>query len=223
MSLILHLETATESCSATLAENGKILATIEETKQNIHGEKLSVFVDECLRKAGKKMDHLEALAVSSGPGSYTGLRIGVSLAKGICYALNIPFISIDTLHAMTAGIASVKPGYDLYCPILDARRNEVFTTLLTPSLDPIVETKAMIIDPESFSDHLLSHRILFFGNGAEKCSLIIKDPNANFELDFSNSASHMVAEALRKKKSNQYENLAYFEPSYLKEFMGKLP
>ena len=226
MSLILSLETATSSCSVALSLNGEVLACRELNERNVHASYITVFVDAVLKEAGRKMKDVDAVAVSRGPGSYTGLRIGVSTAKGLCYALDIPLISVNTLEAMAAGLS--KSGrFDkevLFCPMIDARRMEVFTAVFNSKGKEISPVEAKIIDEASFSELLSNHKIIFFGDGAEKCERVLgENENALFVTDFVNSAKDLVDIAGHKFQERNFENTAYFEPFYLKDFLTTQP
>lgn len=223
MSLILQIETATTVCSVALSENGSILACKELQQRNVHAEVITLFIDEVLRSAGKQYHQLSAVAVSCGPGSYTGLRIGISVTKGICYALDIPMIAVETLQAMTDGMIfeiSAR-GKALFCPMIDARRMEVFTAVFDAKGDRIDATSAQIIDQNSFSELLKSNQVIFFGDGAEKCSeLLAVNPNAQIISGFQNSARHLTKRAAEKFMAKDFEDTAYFEPFYLKDFIA---
>ena len=225
MSLILQIETATTVCSVALSENGSVLAQKEVQQRNIHAEAITVFIDGILKDAGKQYHELNAVAVSCGPGSYTGLRIGVSVAKGLCYALDIPLIAIETLEAMTNGLIAQNTFDEqsdlLLCPMIDARRMEVFTAVFNIKSERIRPTSAEIIDGNSFDDLLKTHKIIFFGDGAVKCSEVLgKNPNVQIIPEFLNSASHLTKKAIEKYKTQSFEDVAYFEPYYLKDFIA---
>lgn len=175
--------------------------------------------------AGKKMDDLAAVAVSMGPGSYTGLRIGVSTAKGLCYALDIPLIAINTLEAMANGFKASHPGDSaFFCPMIDARRMEVYTAVYNHQLEEILPVAARIIDAESFAGLLENQEIIFFGDGAMKCSDVLAgNPNARFSPDFLNSAKDFTILAYKKFSEAKFEDVAYFEPFYLKDFLVTQP
>lgn len=225
MSLILQIETSTTSCSVALAQNGKVLSHKSINQRNIHAEVITVFIDEILAENGLNFTELDAVAVSSGPGSYTGLRIGVSTAKGLCFSLDKPLIAVETLRAMAAGYLSRFPNQPeqkfLLCPMIDARRMEVYTALFDQDLNQIQETSAEIISAESFQSVLNQHKIIFFGDGAAKCKTILGDyANAVFIDDFLNEAEDMTLLAEKKFNQKQFEDVAYFEPFYLKDFIG---
>ena len=224
--LILLIETATTTCSVALAEDGRILSKKELNERNIHASHITLFIDEVMHLAGKMYTDLDAVAVSQGPGSYTGLRIGVSTAKGLCFALDIPLIAVSTLQAMAVGVLeniSIKDEKTLLCPMIDARRMEVYTSLFDKNVVEIENTQAKILDETSFDAYLENHPILFFGDGAEKCKpLYGHRSNVRF-VDFENSASHLSALAEQKLKAGKIEDVAYFEPYYLKDFMPTKP
>jgi len=223
MSLILQIETATSICSVALAENGNFMACKEADQRNIHAEKITVFIDEVLHKAGKTYANLDAIAVSSGPGSYTGLRIGVSVAKGLCFALDKPLIAVETLEAMASGFMAQSNISDdaLLCPMIDARRMEVFTAVFDTSGKRVQPTSAEIIDENSFAALLSDHQMIFFGDGAEKCRAVLgSHPNSLIVDDFSNSARYLTGKAYAKYLNREFEDVAYFEPYYLKDFIA---
>ncbi len=220
MALILNIETATEICSVSISKNGKIIDFFETNQQNSHSELLTIYIQKLLEQSNFKFQQLNAVAISSGPGSYTGLRIGTSTAKGLCYALDIPLISVSTLEAIAWG--TIKNNHNdkgLYCPMLDARRMEVYCAVFDINLNYINEIEAKVIDNESFSELLQNHQIYFSGNGSEKCrDILSKYQNANFENIFA-SAKYIAEIAENKYNLNQFENLAYFEPLYLKNYI----
>ncbi|MDP2058618.1 MAG: tRNA (adenosine(37)-N6)-threonylcarbamoyltransferase complex dimerization subunit type 1 TsaB [Flavobacteriaceae bacterium] len=218
MSLILNLETATKNCSVSLSNSGKTIALTEEAGDGfLHGERLHNFIKQTLSQANVDFKDLNAVAVSKGPGSYTGLRIGVSAAKGICFALNIPLISTDTLFCL-AKKTKIKSGFIV--PVIDARRMEVYTATFDEIHQTIEKTSAKIIDEESFDNLLRQGKVYFTGDGADKCKSIITHPNAVFLDSLYPSADEMSAIAFQKFTDKNFENVAYFEPYYLKEFIG---
>lgn len=223
MSLILQIETATTVCSVALSQNGSILSYKEIAQRNVHAELITLFIAEVLKTAGKPYSGLDAVAVSCGPGSYTGLRIGISVTKGLCYALDIPLIAVDTLQAMTDGISQEIP-YDtsvLFCPMIDARRMEVFTAVFDSQGNQVRPASAEIIDENSFADLLGSNKIIFFGDGAAKCTQVLgANPNARIITEFQNSARHLTKNAFEKFQARKFEDTAYFEPYYLKDFIA---
>jgi tRNA threonylcarbamoyladenosine biosynthesis protein TsaB len=223
MALILSLETATSACSVALSIDGEIIASSHLYIGQAASSKLAVMIDELLKRCDKSPKDLSAIAVSAGPGSYTGLRIGVATAKGMCYAMSIPLIAINTLESMAAQIAPHYPEDVLFCPMIDARRMEVYCLVLKKNLDIIEPTQAKVIDESSFSNILEENRIIFFGNGASKCQEAISSDNAIFLSEISPSAVEVGLMAYDKFKIQQFENLADFEPYYLKDFLIKKP
>lgn len=225
--LILLLETATASCSVALAQHGIILAQKEQNERNIHASHITLFIEEVMHKAQKTYSDLNAIAISEGPGSYTGLRIASSTAKGLCFALDIPLIAINTLHAMTAGLltnTSQPPATNtLLCPMIDARRMEVYTALFDVDMLEIETTQAKIIDETSFDNYLNTHTILFFGDGSTKFESLYSDKKNAIFVKFENSASHLAELADYKLKNGIIEDIAYFEPYYLKNFVPTQP
>lgn len=222
MSIILHIETSTEVCSVSLAKNGKILTVKETAEEKSHASTLSVFIDEIIAKAGKP----DAIAVSMGPGSYTGLRIGVSVAKGLCYGFNIPLISVSTLESMSNGFLEnfISPKESvvqktLFSPMIDARRMEVYMALFNSDNKIFREISAKIVQSDSFDELLSEYTIYFFGSGAEKLSDVIVNKNAVFPDNFIHSSVSMASIAIEKYKAGDFVDLAYFEPFYLKDFI----
>jgi len=232
MATILQLETATQVCSAAISIDGKTVALKEQMASNIHAGSLTLFIKEVMDLSGLQFADLDAVAVSKGPGSYTGLRIGVSTAKGICFAIDKPLIAIDTLQMMAGGfLAQQKEGEaqkadeykGLTCAMIDARRMEVFTAVFDADLNYRGNTEAKIVDEHSFADELASGKVTFIGDGALKCAAVIQHPNAVFsELNF-NSAANMSTLAYKAYINNQFEDVAYFEPFYLKDFVLTTP
>jgi tRNA threonylcarbamoyladenosine biosynthesis protein TsaB len=204
-------------------QHGQVLAIKELNERNIHAEVITVFIEELFSTGGKTYNDLDAVAVSSGPGSYTGLRIGVSTAKGLCFALDKPLIGVETMQAMADGmVAKIAASSDiLLCPMIDARRMEVYTALFDAKGNRLRPTSAEIIDEHSFADILQNNAVLFFGDGAEKCrALLEQHPNAQFDTGFVNSATHLAATAQKKFEASIFEDVAYFEPFYLKDFIA---
>ena len=216
MSFILNLETATKNCSVALAKDGKTITCKEIAAQNFsHAEKLHVFIEEILCENNIQFSDLNAIAVSQGPGSYTGLRIGVSSAKGLCYALNIPMIAIDTLQLLAKQI-QIEDG--IIIPMIDARRMEVYAAFYNQEGIIQREISADIIDENSYSAILENHSVYFFGNGAEKCKTTLTHPNAKFIDGMYPLAQNMIALAEKAYAEKKFVDVAYFEPFYLKEF-----
>jgi len=228
MALILSIETATPVCSVCLTERDSILGILETSEHNSHSKVVAVFIEELLRKSGTDKHMLDAVAVSKGPGSYTGLRIGVSTAKGLCYALDKPLISIGTLEAMAYGMkllpSPAKPELPvIFVPMIDARRMEVFTAMFDANLNPVKETSADIITAESFADLLENHHLVIAGDGADKCRSLLTHPNITFLSGFGASARFMTEPANQRFNSGTFEDTAYFEPFYLKDFIAGKP
>jgi len=221
---ILNIETSTQVCSVALAVDGKVVSIRESYVKNAHAESITIFSQEVLTESDLSFDRLDAIAVSKGPGSYTGLRIGVSTAKGFCYALNKPLIAVNTLQALASGMKEeVVDSTDdfLFCPMIDARRMEVYTAVYDHKLDEIQETKAEIINESSFSDIIAKNKIIFAGDGADKCKpLLGRDPNTIFIDNFRASASFLCELAEQKFNNQEFEDVAYFEPFYLKDFVA---
>lgn len=220
MITILQIETSTQYCSAAVSRNGETLNFKIAAGQNLHAGSLTLFIDEVMSQSGLKYADLDAVAVSKGPGSYTGLRIGVSTAKGLCYALDKPLIAVDTLKMMAAGFLKAHPEHnDLVCPMIDARRLEVYTALYSPLGDELDPVSARIIDENSYAAELRASKITFIGDGAAKCEPILANSNATFLADNFNTASNMSDIAFQRFQANAFEDVAYFEPFYLKDFM----
>ncbi len=221
MANILNLETATTNCSVSIGREGKLIALVEENSSSYsHSEQLHIFIERCLEEANITRQELDSVAVSKGPGSYTGLRIGVSAAKGLCYALDIPLIAINTLRSMAF---SKKADKGFIIPMLDARRMEVYAAVFDSEYKEIKPTWAEIVNEDSFSDFIRSSKTFLVGNGAEKCRAILRDPNFNIDASVIPSASTMAFLSYEKYKSGQFEDTAYFEPFYLKDFIVTTP
>ena len=225
MSCIIHIETATDVCSVALSENGKILAHQEDYEGPNHSVVLGPFVDEMLSFADSHAIPVDAVAVSCGPGSYTGLRIGVSMAKGVCYGRNLHLIGVSTLELLCVPLLLSEqiPDDALLCPMIDARRMEVYSAIYTPSLDTVKGITADIIDGNSYAEFLEKHPVVFFGNGADKCKEVIKHPNAKFLDGVKPLAKNMLPLAEKSFLQGKFEDVAYFEPFYLKEFVATKP
>ena len=216
MAVILNIETATKNCSVSVAKDGETVALKELNDGGYsHAEKLHEFIKVVLAEANIELTDLNAIAVSKGPGSYTGLRIGVSAAKGLCFALNIPLISINTLQSLSQSV-SITNGYII--PLLDARRMEVYSAVFKDN-NSVRNVEAEIIDATSFNDYLDKNTVYFLGDGAEKCKEFIQHPNAVFMDDKFPSAKEMCMLSYVKYKKNDIEDVAYFEPFYLKDFV----
>ena len=215
---ILCIETSTTCCSAAICQDGVAVASRENLSGANHASELPVFIEQLLAEAHDNNWTLDAVALSQGPGSYTGLRIGTSIAKGICYGMNIPLIPVDTLQILCAVTMRDVPTDVLLCPMLDARRMEVYTAMYATSLEQRSEVVAMVINEQSFADELCTKPIYFFGNGAEKCQSVITSPNAHFIPNIFPHAKYMggLAEKIDRLDIKQ---MAYYEPFYLKEFV----
>jgi len=220
MSIILSIETGTEVCSVSLSNNSQIIDIRESAEPQAHARQLAVFIDEILKKNKLTTKDLSAVAVSEGPGSYTGLRIGVSTAKGICFGSGIPMIAIGSLEALTQGAINQVGGNTdfLFCPMIDARRMEVYTALYHGDGSAKTPVEALIIDENSFKDDLDASTVYFFGNGAAKCAEVINHPNAKF-IEVAHTAANMVPLAHHLFDSGKFVDVAYFEPFYLKDFV----
>ncbi|WBL21993.1 tRNA (adenosine(37)-N6)-threonylcarbamoyltransferase complex dimerization subunit type 1 TsaB [Zunongwangia sp. HRR-M8] len=219
MAIILCLETATTNCSVALCEDGNLIALKEDNSKGYsHAEKLHVFIDQILKENKLEINNLDAVAVSKGPGSYTGLRIGVSTAKGLCFAQDIPLISVPTLTALAKKVAP-QPQEQII-PMLDARRMEVYSAVFDSVFNQVRETKAQILSEESFTEELSKGTVYFIGNGVAKFKEICEHPNAVFIEDKLPSAKEMCVIAFDKYKISDMEDVAYFEPYYLKDFVA---
>ena len=225
MALILNIETSTTVCSVNLADDGKKIIGKETNEQNAHSKVLTVFIEELFKEINFKIKDVDAIAVSKGPGSYTGLRIGVSAAKGIAYGTGKPLISVSTLQNMAWGAKNkLKVEQNVFlAPMIDARRMEVYTQLFDININPINEISAEIIDEQSFLKELEDHKIYIFGDGAAKCKSAITHDNAVFIDDMHPSADYMIPYSEQAFKDNKFEDVAYFEPFYLKDFVATIP
>lgn len=218
MAYILCIETTTTNCSVSIVQAGKTIALLEENRENYsHSENLHGFISKALEQASISKSQLDAVAVSMGPGSYTGLRIGVSAAKGLCYALDIPLISVDTLYTLAL---QVKDEEAYIVPMLDARRMEVYTALYDNQHNLLEKTNAKILNDSSFLSYLEKGKVIFIGNANDKFKTVCSHPNAVYVDDALPSANEMCSEAYFKYKKSDFENVAYFEPFYLKDFVG---
>ncbi len=225
MSCIVHIETATDVCSVALSENGKVIAHKEDYEGPNHSIVLGPFVDEMVSFADSHAIPVDAVAVSCGPGSYTGLRIGVSMAKGLCYGRDLKLISVSTLKLLCVPLllAEQIPEDALLCPMIDARRMEVYSAIYTRRLEAVKDVSADIIDENSYVELLGKQPVVFFGNGADKCKEVIKHPNAIFLDDVKPLAKNMLPLAEKAYLQGKFEDVAYFEPFYLKEFVATQP
>lgn len=225
MSLILCIETGTDICSVGLARNGELVSLRESDEGRDHAKKVAVFVDEMLRETGVEPDELDAVAVGMGPGSYTGLRIGVSFAKGMCYALGIPLVAVGSLDALAevavedheAGIVDVENWeHAMLCPMVDARRMEVYTRLYDSAGNPLTEVSAEVVTVDSFAEWRHRAPLVIFGNGAAKCREVM--PDAVY-INVVPSARGLARLAQQRLTEGRTEDIAYFEPFYLKDFI----
>ncbi|MBL0105107.1 MAG: tRNA (adenosine(37)-N6)-threonylcarbamoyltransferase complex dimerization subunit type 1 TsaB [Bacteroidetes bacterium] len=218
MPLILSIETATTNCSVALAKDGLVISENAVNEGYSHSEKLTLLVIDVLDKAGKKLRDVDAFAVSAGPGSYTGLRIGISTAKGFCYALDKPLISISTLDAMAYGMQKLSPG-NMLCPMIDARRMEVYCGVYSSSLEVLQEPKAIVVEKDFQSPFRVSQKLILAGDGADKCTeLFSGDSTIEIVKGFMPKAAFLATLAEEKFKAGNFENVGLFEPFYLKEF-----
>jgi tRNA threonylcarbamoyladenosine biosynthesis protein TsaB len=227
MALILNIETSTQVCSVCISKDGNVVAFRESHDQKSHAKLLTTFIDQGLKESNSTFDDLDAVAVSKGPGSYTGLRIGVSTAKGICYAKDLPLIAINTLESMANGVVSEaehkKDENAILVPMIDARRMEVYSAFFNSKVEFLREVEAEIIDENSYSDILKKQKMIFFGDGSPKITETIKHENAVFIEDFHPSSRFMVSISDQYFKSKRFEDVAYFEPFYLKDFVATIP
>ncbi len=227
MSLILNIETATEVCSVSFSKNGQVIALKENFEGQSHAKLLTVFIDELLRENQLKIKNFDAIAVSMGPGSYTGLRIGASAAKGLAYAADLPLIAVSTLQSLALSVLQ-KPNKNIernawICPMIDARRMEVYTAFFDTLNVQKTDISADIIDENSYSDILKNRQVVFCGNGAAKCKDSIKHSNALFLDDIVCSAKYMAPLSDTAYREENFADIAYFEPFYLKNFIATVP
>lgn len=221
MAIILNIETASTNCSVSLSKKGETFALKEDyDKQYSHAERLHVYIDTLLREHNIKRSEIDAIAVSKGPGSYTGLRIGVSAAKGLSFALDIPLISVSTLESLAKQVKIIE---GVIVPMLDARRLEVYSAIFDADYNMIRNIEAQILDENAFRDYFNSGKVHFIGNGVEKTKEIITHQNAIFIESKLPSANEMSAIAFNKYKNKNFEDVAYFEPYYLKDFVAIKP
>lgn len=215
--IILCIETGGDNCSVALTKGRGALASKEQSGRE-HAKNLSPLIDEILRETDTAYSRIDAVAISKGPGSYTGLRIGVATAKGICYALKKPLIAVDSLLSL-ASLCHRSDPTAIYCPMIDARRQEVYCALFDAALNRLAETQALIIDENSFSNLDPERKMIFFGNGADKCKSLIKRPNTLF-IDVQTSSLGLINPAIEAWEQEIFEDIAYFEPLYLKDFVA---
>jgi len=222
MALILSIESATKNCSVSLARDGEVISIRELSGEKFsHAEKLHTFVLEVMSDSDHELSDLEAVAVSKGPGSYTGLRIGVSTAKGLCYALEVPLISVPTLESLARQVDCTEEA--MIVPLLDARRMEVYSAVFDSGHVRVRETRAEVIGPDSFAEFLDHGKVCFLGDGARKTRELIHHPNAVFTDLRYPSSREMAALAETRFQNQEFEDLAYFEPYYLKDFIAGKP
>ncbi|NPD81874.1 tRNA (adenosine(37)-N6)-threonylcarbamoyltransferase complex dimerization subunit type 1 TsaB [Prevotella sp. PINT] len=226
MACILSIETSTDVCSVAISEDGKCIYSDEDRTGPNHNERLGTFVDQALGFADSHAIPVDAVAVSMGPGSYTGLRIGVSMAKGVCYSLDIPLIAVPTLELLSVPVLLKHddlPEDALLCPMLDARRMEVYAGLYDRALRPVRQVQADIVDGETYREYLDRHPVYFFGNGAAKCMEAVNHPNARLIEGIEPLAKNMFPLAERRLMQGKTEDVAYFVPFYLKDFVALKP
>lgn len=226
MAVILHIETSTNVCSVAVSEDGQCIFDQVERGGMSHAEKLGTMVDEALSFTDNHAIPFDAVAVSCGPGSYTGLRIGVSMAKGVCYGRDLKLISIPTLELLCVPPLlgeKIADEASLLCPMLDARRMEVYAGLYSRALKPVRPIQADVVTSETYQEWLDKGPVYFFGNGAAKCMDVINHPNARLIEDVEPLAKWMMPLAERRFLNGQFEDVAYFEPFYLKDFVAKQP
>lgn len=224
MSCILHIETSTSACSVAVSEDGQNVFKKEDLNGPSHAVSLGIFVDEALSFADSHAMPLDAVAVSCGPGSYTGLRIGVSMAKGVCYGRNLPLIGLETLKVQCVPVLLYHdelPDDALLCPMIDARRMEVYSAIYDRSLREVRQVQADVVDADTYREYLDRGPVYFFGNGAEKCMETINHPNARLIKGVEPLAKWMFPIAERRIAQEKYEDVAYFVPFYLKDFVAK--
>ena len=222
MACILHIETSTELCSVAVSENAQVI--FQQENRN-HAEHLASMVDEALSFTDSHAIPFDAVAVSCGPGSYTGLRIGVSMAKGVCYGRDLKLVSVPTLELMCVPLLLGEKIEELtlLCPMLDARRMEVYAALYDRALKPVREVSADVVDQDTYREWLDRQPVYFFGNGAKKCMDVINHPNARYIDGVEPLAKWMMPLAERRFLQEQFEDVAYFVPFYLKDFVAKMP
>lgn len=223
MACIIHIETTTDVCSVALSENGECLMSKECFERSSHGTMLGPFVDEAVSFADNHAIPVDAVAVSQGPGSYTGLRIGVSTAKGLCYGRNLKLLAVSTLELLCVPVLLFHdelPEDVLLCPMLDARRMEVYSAIYNKGLKPVKPVSADVIDENSYREYLEEHKVVFFGNGSVKCQSLLQHPNSIFVENIQPLARNMFPLAEKAMVLEKFEDVAYFEPFYLKEFVA---
>lgn len=225
MATLLLIETSTNVCSVVLAIDGSIVFSKTNSDGMNHAELLSPYIDEAIQEMSKHRPKPDAVVVSGGPGSYTGLRIGVSTAKGLCYGWEVPLISVNTLRVIfDAALSTIHPTEPAcFCPMIDARRMEVYCCMFDREGNQISDVRAEIVTEDSFRELLDEQKVYFFGNGAAKCMQTINHPNAVFIDNIVPEAQYMLGAAIQQFNHNEFQDVAYFEPFYLKEFQATTP
>lgn len=230
MALILNIETSSENCSVAIANNGKLTASLHSVDIKSHATILTVLIEQILKENSYSFSQFDAIAVSKGPGSYTGLRIGVSVAKGLCYGVQKPLIAVNTLQSMMNGlmheypeVETLAPEDAVFCPMLDARRLEVYLAYFSKQREWLKETSAEIIQEDSFMEILKEKKLYFFGSGSDKVKNIIHHENAVFVDGFTLKAEYLSSLSETAFQNKKFEDLAYFEPLYLKDFVATIP
>jgi len=224
MGLILNLETSTKACSVSLAKDGVLLSLQEASEEKFsHAEKLHLFIEKAIREADIQLKDLDAIAVGMGPGSYTGLRIGVSSAKGLAYGLDKPLIAISSLQTLAAAGVLEQPDLKYFCPMLDARRMEVFTAVYDQSLQIVEPIEAIVLESDFRSKQLEEDKVVFLGDGSEKLKSIVTNENAVYVDIKYPSSKEMIEFSHQKFMKSEFEDSAYFEPFYLKDFVAGKP
>ncbi len=232
MALILHIETSTRVCSVCVSRDGQAIGLRESKEEKSHAKKLTIFIQELFNELHIKVDDLDAIAISKGPGSYTGLRIGVSTAKGLCFAKDLPLVAVNTLQSMANGIIQRQAEGNLsiheiekaiLVPMIDARRMEVYSAFFNSEGEFTRDVKAEIIDESSYQDILENKQMIFFGDGSEKITEVIRHKNAKFIPGYDPSAKDMIKIAETAFDKQHFEDVAYFEPFYLKDFIATVP
>ena len=225
MAVILNIETSTHVCSAALTYDGHVVKQFQDYQGHNHASLLSGYIKECLDEAKHKSLTLDAVAVSIGPGSYTGLRIGLSEAKGLAYALDVPLIGINTLEILTVDVM-FSDFFDenvMFAPMIDARRMEVYTGVYDYSLTPVLKPTPLILDEHSYEEYLAKGPVIFFGNGSDKARELLTHPNANFITEMHPLAANMTALSEKAFRDKKFMDIAYSVPEYLKEFQATTP
>lgn len=222
MALILHIDTALQQANIGIAKDGELILNLRNEDQYNHASFVQPAIQEVLQQSGINIESIDAVGITAGPGSYTGLRVGMASAKGLAYTLQKPLLSVGTLQVMTVAAIEKFPGFDFYCPMIDARRNEVYTALYTPGLEAKMAAQPLILDHSSFEQQLSKEKILFFGNGSIKYRNILSSHNNALFESVEYTGAHIAQCLFNSFKHNAFENVAYAEPLYLKDFyLGK--